>query len=129
MVAIKPQQTILIVEDSALMQVFIKRVFEQDYQVITVSSAIDALATLNHEKIAVILLDVEMPGMDGLDLCRTIRAMPNFINLPIIMVTAKDTPIDKIKGKNAGATEYLTKPFNNLQLRQTVTKYIEVMRS
>lgn len=118
---VKP--TILAVDDSVVMQDLIRRALEPEYQVIAVGSAIDALATLSHEKIAVLLLDVSMPGIDGLDLCRTIRAIPSFSNLPVIMVTGKDTVMDKVQGRIAGATEYLTKPFDTEQLRQLVGKF------
>jgi twitching motility two-component system response regulator PilG len=113
---IKPK--ILAVDDSVVMQDLIRRALETEYEVITVGSAIEALAVLSHEKIATLLLDISMPGIDGLDLCRTIRAIPNFSNLPVIMVTGKDTVMDKVQGRIAGATEYLTKPFDAQQLRQ-----------
>ena len=65
-----------------------------------------------------------MPEIDGLELCRTVRSIPQFRDLPIIMVTARDGFFDKVKGKFAGSSDYLTKPFDAEQLRQIVAKYI-----
>jgi twitching motility two-component system response regulator PilG len=67
-----------------------------------------------------------MPEIDGLELCRTIRNLPQFQQLPIIMVTAKDSFFDKVQGRLAGATEYLTKPFEASQLLQLVHRFTDV---
>ncbi len=113
---------VLAVDDSTLMQDLIKRALGQNYHVLVAGSAIDALATLNHETVSVVLLDICMPGVDGLGLCRTIRNFPQFAGLPIIMLTSKDTVMDKVQGRLAGATEYLTKPFDASQLRQVISR-------
>ncbi len=84
----------------------------------------DALSIIYHEQIAVLLLDVSMPGIDGLELCRTVRSIPQFQNLPIIMFTARDSSFDQVQGHLAGATEYLTKPFDQEQLHQIVNKLL-----
>lgn len=115
---------VLAVDDSILMQDLIKRALAQDYQVLVAGSALEALATLNHEPVAVLLLDICMPGIDGLNLCRTVRSLPKFSNLPIIMLTSKDTLMDKVQGRLSGATEYLTKPFEPDQLRQVVGRFV-----
>lgn len=112
--------TILSVDDSAVMQQLIKNTLAQEYRVLLCSSAVQALSLLNQEAIAVMLLDVTMPEMDGLDFCRTVRSIPKFQNLPIVMVTARDSGLDKLQGRLAGATEYLTKPFDEGQLRAIV---------
>jgi twitching motility two-component system response regulator PilG len=71
-----------------------------------------------------LLLDVSMPGVDGLELCRTVRSLPQFAELPIIMLTARDTVFDKVQGRLAGATEYLTKPFELEELREVCRKFL-----
>ena len=118
--------TVLAVDDSALMQEMIKRALTGYCQVLVASNAVDALNLIYHEKISLLLLDVSMPDMDGLELCRTIRNMSQFRDLPIIMVTARDGFFDKVKGKLAGSTEYLTKPFDAEKLRQLVNQYVNV---
>lgn len=116
--------TVLTVDDSVVMQEMIKRALGRDYRVIVASNAVDALALIYHEKISVLLLDVSMPGIDGLEFCRTVRNLPQFRDLPIIMLTARDKLFDKVQGRLAGATEYLTKPFDAQQLQQVVEKFI-----
>ena len=115
---------IMVVDDSTVMQEMIKRALSSDYQVIVADNAVDALALIYHEPISILLLDVSMPGVDGLELCRTLRSLPQFRELPIIMLTARDGAFDKVQGRLAGATEYLTKPFENEQLRQVVKSFI-----
>ncbi|MGA1283267.1 MAG: response regulator transcription factor, partial [Prochlorothrix sp.] len=83
-------------------------------------NAVDALAAICHRNVDLMLLDVSMPDIDGLELCRTVRSMPQFKDLPIIMLTSRNSPFDKVQGRVAGATEYLTKPFEPEQLRQAI---------
>ena len=73
-----------------------------------------------------LLLDVTMPDIDGLQMCKTLRSISKFKDLPIIMVTARDTLVDKMKGQIAGTNHYLTKPFTNDQLKAIINKYIHV---
>ncbi|USR90420.1 response regulator [Phormidium yuhuli AB48] len=115
--------TILAVDDSPVMQKTIQRILEQHYRVILADNALDALSTIYHESIQVVLLDVSMPDIDGLEMCRTVRSLPQFQDLPIIMLTARDKAFDKVKGHLAGATEYLTKPFDGEQLLAVVGQY------
>ena len=118
-------QTILAVDDSAITQQMIQRALGEEYRVLLEDNALDALSLIYHEPISVLLLDVSMPEIDGLELCRTVRNLPQFQELPIIMLTARDKAFDKVKGRMAGATEYLTKPFDAEQLRQVVGKYAQ----
>lgn len=118
--------TVLSVDDSGVVQELIKRSLEAEYRVVLCSSAVQALSLMSQEPVAVLLLDVSMPEMDGLAFCRTIRSIPKFQDLPIVMVTARDSSFDKVQGRLAGATEYLTKPFEAEQLRQTIRKLIKV---
>lgn len=119
-----PVATILAVDDSVVMQDLVKRALAQDYRVLVADNAVDALSMIYHEQVSILLLDVSMPGIDGLELCRTVRNIPQFQELPIIMLTARDGLFDKVQGRLAGATEYLTKPFDAAQLRQVVGNFI-----
>ncbi len=116
--------TILAVDDSTVMQEMIKRALSSDYRVLVADNAVDALSLIYHETISILLLDVSMPGVDGLELCRTLRSLPQFRDLPIIMLTARDGAFDKVQGRLAGATEYFTKPFQAEQLRQVVKNFL-----
>lgn len=118
--------TILAVDDSTVMQELVKQALDPSYRVLVADNAVDALSMIYHEQVSVLLLDVAMPGIDGLELCRTVRSIPQFQNLPIIMLTAKDGAFDKVQGRLAGATEYLTKPFDKQKLCEVVSNILKV---
>jgi len=80
----------------------------EGYRAITVSSGEAALEVFSEETPDLVLLDIRMPGMDGCEVCRRIR---EFSQVPVIMVTAKDSEAEKIEGLDAGADDYVTKPF------------------
>ena len=115
---------ILAVDDSTVTQALLKRLLKNNYQVRVADNAVAALEIICHEPIALLLLDVSMPDIDGLELCRTIRNLPQFPDLPIVMLTARDGAFDKVRGRMAGATEYLTKPFDENQLHEVVQQLI-----
>lgn len=117
---------VLSVDDSPIVQVSIQRAIGDRYEVLCAKSAVEALNLLNTRKVELILLDVTMPEIDGLELCRTIRSIGKFRDLPVIMLTAKDGLIDKVKGQFAGATQYLTKPMDREKLLPVLEKYISV---
>ncbi|MEL6332679.1 MAG: response regulator [Cyanobacteria bacterium J06626_26] len=116
--------TILSVDDSPVVQAMIKRIIGDHYHVLLASNAMDALSLLNTEKIELLLLDVTMPDIDGLELCRTIRGIGRFRDLPIIMLTAKDGVFNKIRGQIVGSTHYLTKPVERSKLLEILDKYV-----
>src|SRR5438045_9745245 len=73
---------------------------------------------------AVILLDIQLPRMDGYHICQIIRKNLQFRQIPIIMLSGKDGLFDRMRGRLAGSTEYLTKPFDSAELVQTVKKHL-----
>jgi twitching motility two-component system response regulator PilG len=117
---------ILSVDDSPIVQVSIQRAISDRYEVLCAKSAVEALNLLNTRKVELLLLDVTMPDIDGLELCRTIRNIGKFKDLPVIMLTAKDGFMDKVKGQFAGSTHYLTKPVDREKLLPVLEKYIPV---
>ncbi len=117
-------QTVLALDDSPVIHQLVKRALEPDYQVITIDNAVDALSIIYEQAISILLLDVQMPDINGLEFCRTVRSLPQFRHLPVIMVTSQDKPFDRVKGQLAGATEYLTKPFDAEKLREMVQRFI-----
>ncbi|MBW4520936.1 MAG: response regulator [Scytolyngbya sp. HA4215-MV1] len=118
------QPTILAVDDSPLIHELIRRALEPDYRVLVADNAVDALTIIYHEPVLIVLLDVLMPQVDGLDFCRTLRNLPQFQALPVVMVTSQKSPFDRVQGRLAGANEYLTKPFDAELLRQTVQRFV-----
>ena len=109
---------ILIIDDEELLVKGISYNLENDgYQVVTGSNGLDAVRLAQDPEVRLIVLDVMMPVMDGLEACRRIR---QFSDVPIIMLTAKTEDMDKLLGFDYGADDYLTKPFNILELKARI---------
>jgi DNA-binding response OmpR family regulator len=107
-------QNILIVEDEESISSFVRMYLEREgFTVHVAPTGEKALETLRSETVDLVTLDLMLPDMDGLDICRTVRSTSN---VPIIMLTARDEDIDKIVGLEVGADDYLTKPFNAREL-------------
>src|SRR5579863_2227543 len=92
------------------------RLTAEYFDVITASNGADALAICAREECDLLLLDVMMPGMDGFEVCRRIKKNPATTHLPVIMVTALDQPSDRLRGLEAGADDFLTKPIDEIAL-------------
>lgn len=118
---------ILIVDDEKLIVKGLKHSLEQQgYNVFFAYDGAEALRIINSENIEFIILDLMLPDIDGMMLCKKIRE--NY-NMPILMLSAKDGDYDKILGFEFGADDYMTKPFNTLELIariKAITKRIEV---
>ena len=109
---------ILVVDDEKLVVKGIKFNLEHDgYEVVTAFDGESAVALTSSEKPDLVILDLMMPKLDGLDACMQIRA---FSNVPIIMLTARSTDMDKLMGFECGADDYVTKPFNILELKARI---------
>ena len=118
--------TILSVDDSPIVQKMIQRTLSPVCNVLLANNALLALQVLNRETdIALVLLDVNMPGVSGLDFCRTIRGIPKFKNLPVVMLTANEGHVNKAMGQIAGSTLYLTKPVDDQKLISIVQQYTQ----
>ena len=109
---------ILVVDDEELLVKGIRFNLQNDgYTVISGTNGLEALQLAQADKPDLIVLDVMMPEMDGLTACRKIR---EFSNVPIILLTAKADDMDKLMGFDVGADDYLTKPFNILELKARI---------
>ncbi|MBR3076769.1 MAG: response regulator transcription factor [Oscillospiraceae bacterium] len=109
---------ILIIDDEELLIKGISYNLESEgYQVVTGTNGLDAVRLAQDPEVRLIILDVMMPVMDGLEACRRIR---QFSDVPIIMLTAKTEDMDKLLGFDYGADDYLTKPFNILELKARI---------
>jgi DNA-binding response OmpR family regulator len=109
---------ILIIDDEELLIKGISYNLENEgYQVITGTNGAEAVRLAQDPEVRLIVLDVMMPVMDGLEACRRIR---QFSDVPIIMLTAKTEDMDKLLGFDYGADDYLTKPFNILELKARI---------
>lgn len=109
---------ILVVDDdeeiAGLVEIYL---VSDGYKVFKANNALDGLNLLKKEDIKLALIDIMMPGMDGMEMCRRVRETSN---IPIIMISAKSGDLDKIKGLGNGADDYVTKPFNPLELTARV---------
>ncbi|WGQ95807.1 PleD family two-component system response regulator [Rickettsia rickettsii] len=109
--------TILVVDDiEPNIKLLTAKLLKEYYTVLTANSGKEALAILKKEKIDIILLDVMMPEIDGFEVCKTIKTDPETTHIPVVMVTALSDIDDRVKGLEAGADEFLTKPINDTAL-------------
>ncbi len=109
---------ILVVDDEPLLVKGIKFNLQNDgYEVITGSNGAEAVELARDPEVGLIVLDVMMPEVDGLEACRQIR---EFSDVPVIMLTARTDDMDKLLGFEQGADDYLTKPFNILELKARI---------
>ena len=104
---------VLIVEDEEDIRELVSyHLLKEGYQVASVASGEEALSVAEKQTPDLILLDVMLPGMDGLTVCQRLRASPKTADVAIMMLTAKSEEADIIRGLNLGATDYVTKPFS-----------------
>lgn len=116
----------LIVDDDIeirkIVSIYLKN---EGYEIIDASDAIEALETLRNTTIDLIILDIMLPKMDGIEACLKIREQ---YQMPIIFLSAKDEDIDKIQGLMSGAEDYITKPFNPLELMARIKSQLRRYR-
>ncbi len=118
-------RSILVVDDSATVRKLISGKLEKSGH--NVDCAVDGsegLAKITASKPDLVLLDIGMPGMDGYEVCKEIRANPETRDLPVVMISGKDGFFDKVRGKMAGATGYVTKPFGPETLMKALETYL-----
>lgn len=120
------KEKILIVDDDIeirkIVSIYLKN---EGYEIIDASDAIEALETLRNTTIDLIILDIMLPKMDGIEACLKIREQ---YQMPIIFLSAKDEDIDKIQGLMSGAEDYITKPFNPLELMARIKSQLRRYR-
>ncbi len=113
---------VLVVDDEKLIVKGIRFSLEQDgYEVDCAYDGDEAIERAKEREYDVVLLDVMLPGHDGFEVCQTIR---EFSEMPIIMLTAKGDDMDKILGLEYGADDYITKPFNILEVKARIKAII-----
>jgi DNA-binding response OmpR family regulator len=111
-------QTILLVDDEDSVQKLLAYPLERDgYQVLPARDGEEALIRFAQERVDLVVLDLMLPRLDGLEVCRRLRAQSS---VPIIMLTARDDELDKVLGLELGADDYITKPFSIREFRSRV---------
>jgi DNA-binding response OmpR family regulator len=110
--------TILLVDDEESIQKLLTYPLERDgHRVVQARDGEEALAKFREEQVDLVLLDLALPKLDGLEVCRRLRAASS---VPILMLTARDDEIDKVLGLEIGADDYITKPFSIRELRSRI---------
>jgi DNA-binding response OmpR family regulator len=113
---------ILVVEDdTALRETLVYNLSRQDYKVQAVGDGLSALKAARQAQPDLILLDLMLPGMDGFEVCRILRQE---MNIPILILTARDEEIDRVIGLEIGADDYITKPFSMRELMARVKAHL-----
>ncbi len=114
--------TILLVDDEASVQKLLAYPLERDgYRVVQAWDGEEALAQFDREQIDLVVLDLMLPKLDGLEVCKRLRARSN---VPILMLTARDDEVDKVIGLELGADDYITKPFSIREFRSRVRAHL-----
>lgn len=115
------KRTILVVEDDdALRDTVAYNLRGEGYLVLTAADGVSALEVARQNPVSLVLLDLMLPRMDGLDVCRQLRARQETAHTPILMLTARGEETDKVVGLELGADDYVTKPFSWKELRARV---------
>ena len=102
------------------------RLSAEYYDVVTALSGPEALAICDSQHIDIVLLDVMMPDMDGFEVCQRLKSSQRTQHIPVLMITALDQPSDRVKGLEAGADDFLTKPVDDMQLMARVKSLVRL---
>ena len=117
------EKTVLIIEDEEdAAELFAEMMRVSGYRVLKTSKSTPAISMMIAEKPDIVLLDLMMPEISGLDILRQMRRDPALANIPVIVITAKSMPADIKNGMEAGASTYLTKPVGYLELKEAVER-------
>lgn len=117
--------TILVVEDDPSIALLIRKTLEsRGYQVVTATDGEAALVACVEHRPAAMILDVNLPKLDGFTVAKRVKAVASLKHIPIIFLTAQDRPADMIAGIQAGAKHYLTKPFKTEDLIGKLAKLV-----
>ncbi len=118
-------KTIMTVDDSASLRQMVSFVLRGGgYDVVEAVDGLDALSKLKGQDLHLFLSDINMPKMDGIELTRKLRALPEYKFVPIVLLTTESHPEKKQEGKSAGATAWIVKPFSPDQLLAVVKKVV-----
>ena len=124
-----PEATVLVVDDDPVIQGLLRVNFEMEgYEVVVAGDGVEGLERARSEQPDVVILDVMMPRMDGLEVARTLKADPATATIPILLLSAKAQEVDVRAGGAPGADAYVTKPCDPLELLKRVEALISARR-
>lgn len=121
-------KSILIVEDSTTTRSLIRAVIEElgDFNIVEAPTGFDALKLLPAQDFDLVVTDINMSDINGLELINFVKSNPRYSNIPLLIVTTERSEEDKKKGMALGATAYVTKPFKALELQDIVKKVLNL---
>ncbi len=121
------EKKVLVVEDSPTMRSLIVSTLEalDNIDVRETSSGFEALKILPHEKFDLILTDINMPDINGLELVKFVKTNPEYKNIPLIIISTEGSERDRKRGMDLGADEYVIKPFKPEEVQELIKKYLE----
>ncbi|WP_282588738.1 response regulator [Lichenifustis flavocetrariae] len=115
-----PRSSVLLAEDNADMRDYVEGLLKEDYDVTTVANGLSALDAIHRFRPDLVLADVMMPGLDGLELLTAIRGNTTLRDIPVILLSARARDADRVEGLDLGADDYVTKPFSAQELQARV---------
>jgi twitching motility two-component system response regulator PilG len=116
---------VLLVDDSRVVQKIVEMtLWRERIEVVTASDGLEALASVVDAQPDLMLLDILLPRMDGYQVCQVVRHHQDYRDLPILLLSGKDSMVDHIRGRLAGSTAYISKPFDPTELLWTVRHYL-----
>lgn len=118
------KKKILAIDDNETNLAVLEEILSDDYELHTASSGYEALAKALKVRPDLVLLDIMMPGIQGYEVCRKIREMPEIAQTKVIMLSAKAMISEKLRGYETGADDYLTKPFDTDELLAKIRVYL-----
>lgn len=123
---------ILVVDDSRIMRNIVKNSLlkdnTKDFEFLEASNGVDAFNLLEREQIDLLLLDWNMPHLNGLELIKELRALPKYKKLPIIMITSEAAKYNVIEAVKAGVNDYLIKPVKDDRLLEKINQVLETVK-
>ncbi len=122
-------EKILIIDDSTVAQALLAAIFSTSYELGFRSDGASGIDAAREIRPDLILLDVNMPGLDGFDVCRILKEDEETREIPIIFLTSVDSGTEKVKGFQAGADDYVVKPFNSQELQARVSAHLGARRA
>ncbi len=119
-------KTFLVVDDSASMRQLVSfTIKDAGYDVLEAENGKDAIGKLSKTKVDMIITDLNMPEMDGIEFIKKLRSMPDYKFAPIVMLTTESQEAKRQEGKQAGASGWIVKPFSPEQLQDVVKKFVK----
>jgi len=122
---LEQRKVILIVEDEGEIQLFLNELLKEKYKIIIASNGLDAIEKMKVDLPDIIISDVMMPEMDGIEFCKKVKRDDRTCHIPVIMLTAKSSILHRIEGLDSGANSYIPKPFHPEHILIRVKKLIQ----